>query len=102
MKRFTKGNNNVFVMLVKIDFQYILLHETHKRFAKMRPKTPIDALIDQQTGYGKWRDEKEARVTIRIIKPIRYFKKRLGYDTSAEDKVIEGLKRILSQPTESR
>lgn len=76
----------------QIDYYYWLLHEIAE--PKDEAKSPIEALIDEATGYNEAKVKQNIKHVKDMVKSIIKWKEKIDCDTEPDKKLLEKLKTL--------
>ena len=87
-------SQEVFEAYANIDMCYYLMKELINN-QENNSLSFIDILVDQITGYGKYKNEKSVNEAIELLESIISSKKIIGADIDNDLKIIDELKQFL-------
>lgn len=86
-------SGEVFEAYARIDLRYYGIEQLSKDLNK--PRSPLEIMIDEQTGYGKEKNRKDIKTAIELIKGIIADKKIIEADYSGDEKFLNELRNNL-------
>jgi len=82
---------------VKIDLCYLEIEKAKAAYEKMfKNRSDIDKAIDKETGFHQKKAQQLARIMKTYLEQIIVYKKIIEADWGQDQKVVDGLKKILS------
>lgn len=80
--------------LAEIDYSYYCLKELEKHLCRIRPKTGLDAMIDNATGRTVRENKEALKESIYLTKHIIKRKKQLNYDATSDESFLVQLTEL--------
>jgi hypothetical protein len=77
-----------------IDFAYFSISEIKKEIERIKPKSNLDSMIDNATGFGEAKSKELREALIYQVKTIIRNKKKLGYDYEIDSNVLSALTKL--------
>ena len=83
---------DIFELYAQIDACYFLLDQNFKQLSQ--PRSSIEAMVDNVTGYGKDKHDKMVLESIELINQVIECKKKINAPYAGDEKFLHSLLKI--------